>query len=639
MLLMLLPAVVSAERPRRGGASVAAAAATPTEASLSGRAKLFRRNRNRLGCAKLTSHGMFFTTEAKVGTPPQIFSVIADTGSNQLIVPSCLCQDKGSCSKQFGERCFRGINHSSTFEVDENPKGMALEFGSGKIEAVIATEHVQVGEVETVMKDGMLLMIDQQLDIDGPFEGILGLGVPGKYKDTDAEVENHSAPGEVELDVIRPHLQNGRAAASEEDSDDESINASVADAHVQMTSLERRKSHHNRTALAQVSLTSRGAFVRQGLTPKRQKKQQMSGEKTQTGSDLDTLVTSFDGKPVTADNESDDSPKGFLDQAGIERFSICFNEKDDGVLNFHAGKLQNPLVNVGKAHWAFDLQGVSIGGATMPIQFCSDAEKKHGQKTACGIIPDSGTTHLMGPQKHVDLLLDGICDQWDRCKNNYTAMVKAATAAKKAAIDHYGSDPFDIKAFDKQTTLAMLLADCSTWLTGENGLDELPPLVFHMAGDDGSSQLIELPGWAYVAESMMDEVLYNYTDILDQGKVAVGSNSTGRKRKVCAPAVAPVDYQTAQNGPIWILGTPVFYEYKVVYDLKANPPAVSFESMRGSGAPCGSCDEEGALLTQSEENLEIVHEGGRREKRAARAPRQLSGRPRFPTKIDVNRPL
>merc|ERR1719159_456161 len=66
-------------------------------------------------CAPLKSRGTYYSVDINVGTPPQTFSVVADTGSDAIIIPSCVCQDHGSCSKK--DRCFRGTNRSSTFAI------------------------------------------------------------------------------------------------------------------------------------------------------------------------------------------------------------------------------------------------------------------------------------------------------------------------------------------------------------------------------------------------------------------------------------------------------------------------------------------------------------------------------------------
>merc|ERR1711862_593077 len=80
------------------------------------------------------------------------------TGSNSLIVPSCVCQQRRYCSKS--DRCFTGTNRSSTFSLKEGPSGLQtvfITFGSDTIEAIVAKEKVTVGNLGVDMKDGLLL--------------------------------------------------------------------------------------------------------------------------------------------------------------------------------------------------------------------------------------------------------------------------------------------------------------------------------------------------------------------------------------------------------------------------------------------------------------------------------------------------
>merc|ERR1719421_819486 len=66
-------------------------------------------------CAPLKNMGSHFTVSIQVGTPGQTFNVVADTGSDSVIVPSCICKESGSCAPK--NRCFRGSNRSSTFLI------------------------------------------------------------------------------------------------------------------------------------------------------------------------------------------------------------------------------------------------------------------------------------------------------------------------------------------------------------------------------------------------------------------------------------------------------------------------------------------------------------------------------------------
>ncbi|CAK0818258.1 unnamed protein product, partial [Prorocentrum cordatum] len=165
--------------------------------------------------------GTHFTIDVDVGTFAQRFSVAADTGSNSLIVPSCVCEGKGQCSKK--DQCFRGTNKSSTFslEVDEEEKlvSMVLSFGSGQIQAIVAQEQVSGGKISRHL--GLLLMRDRALQISGPFEGILGLGLPRpatnwtqieeqeqvmrKILDTAAANANSTTASATALKTHKPH--------------------------------------------------------------------------------------------------------------------------------------------------------------------------------------------------------------------------------------------------------------------------------------------------------------------------------------------------------------------------------------------------------------------------------------------------
>jgi len=138
-----------------------------------------------LHCAELTNQGTHSTVQVSVGTPQQRFDLVADTGSNAVIVLSCICVDKGRCSS--GDDCFRGQDESSTFRMgrwtglaEDGEQRVTMTFGSGDIQADIATDEVSVGGARAYMENGVLLMVDRALNIDGPFEGILGLGRPAR---------------------------------------------------------------------------------------------------------------------------------------------------------------------------------------------------------------------------------------------------------------------------------------------------------------------------------------------------------------------------------------------------------------------------------------------------------------------------
>jgi len=260
------------------------------------------------------------------------------------------------------------------------------------------------------------------------------------------------------------------------------------------------------------------------------------------------------------------------------------------------------------------------------VLFCHDKNMTENQRSPCGAIPDSGTTMLMGPKEHIGSLLEGICDGWDRCRQNFTRLEEAVAIASEAVTSHYGMNPFGITgAMSKSDVLRLLLMDCDSW--GEGGVDELPDLHFHVRGSDGSTQALKIPGHMYVMEVAGDEAESALKLLEGIGSIPADTSLAKSKNKVCTPMFGEMDYKTASNGPVWILGTPIFYEYVIGYDMKTSPPAMSFTSQ--SERPCGSCKGTPTV------NLAMAEETTRH---TSRSPRRISGPPRVP-QIDRTRPL
>ncbi|ONK63041.1 uncharacterized protein A4U43_C07F10780 [Asparagus officinalis] len=111
--------------------------------------------------------------EIGIGTPPQTFVVIFDTGSSNIWVPSSKCYFSLAC---YFHSKYRATKSSSHTEKGDKCK---ISYGSGTISGFFSEDHVQVGDL--IVKDEIFIEATREGSLTfllAKFDGIVGLGFP-----------------------------------------------------------------------------------------------------------------------------------------------------------------------------------------------------------------------------------------------------------------------------------------------------------------------------------------------------------------------------------------------------------------------------------------------------------------------------
>eukprot|EP00238_Polyblepharides_amylifera_P006249 CAMPEP_0196579632 /NCGR_PEP_ID=MMETSP1081-20130531/23796_1 /TAXON_ID=36882 /ORGANISM="Pyramimonas amylifera, Strain CCMP720" /LENGTH=414 /DNA_ID=CAMNT_0041899271 /DNA_START=125 /DNA_END=1369 /DNA_ORIENTATION=+ len=113
-----------------------------------------------------------YFSEISIGTPPQKFKVVMDTGSSNLWVPGSKC---------FSPACWlhKSFKGSKSSSYSSNGTKFAIAYGSGSLTGVLDMDDVTLGSMtihnqifgESTREPGLAFLA-------GRFDGILGLGFP-----------------------------------------------------------------------------------------------------------------------------------------------------------------------------------------------------------------------------------------------------------------------------------------------------------------------------------------------------------------------------------------------------------------------------------------------------------------------------
>lgn len=152
--------------------------------SFAQQARRARMRRSKTACKSV--HASEYYGKITVGTPPQEFLVVFDTGSGNLLLPSKQCKDMACTS----HKRFDASNSTSAVDVAfaDYPdkvvdKGgdrdvVTITFGTGEISGVFVKDHICVGSICT---HGDFVAATEESDEPFslvPFDGIFGLSLP-----------------------------------------------------------------------------------------------------------------------------------------------------------------------------------------------------------------------------------------------------------------------------------------------------------------------------------------------------------------------------------------------------------------------------------------------------------------------------
>uniref|UniRef100_A0A674JG33 pepsin A n=1 Tax=Terrapene triunguis TaxID=2587831 RepID=A0A674JG33_9SAUR len=151
---------------------------------------------------------MYFGT-ISIGTPAQDFSVLFDTGSSNLWVPSVYCSSP-ACTNH------NRFNPSDSSTYEATSEKVSIQYGTGSMTGILGYDTVQVGGiVDTNQIFGLSETEPGSFLYYSPFDGILGLAFPSIASSGATPVfDNMMNEGLVSQDLFSVYLSSDDQSGS-----------------------------------------------------------------------------------------------------------------------------------------------------------------------------------------------------------------------------------------------------------------------------------------------------------------------------------------------------------------------------------------------------------------------------------------
>uniref|UniRef100_A0A8C5TM11 cathepsin E n=1 Tax=Malurus cyaneus samueli TaxID=2593467 RepID=A0A8C5TM11_9PASS len=158
------------------------------------------------GLSALSLYQLEYFGQISIGTPPQNFTVVFDTGSSNLGAFSLLCIRPAPKRPEPDHSKFQPTQ-SSTYQVIGTP--FSIQYGTGSLTGIIGSDRVVQGLAVSNQQFAESISEPGKAFLDAEFDGILGLAYPSLAVDGVTPVfDNMMAQNLVELPIFSVYMSS-----------------------------------------------------------------------------------------------------------------------------------------------------------------------------------------------------------------------------------------------------------------------------------------------------------------------------------------------------------------------------------------------------------------------------------------------